>query len=56
MVAVLFAVCVLVFLIFIVIPSGDPAQRIAGKNADPGEHREHPQELGLRQAASTSST
>jgi peptide/nickel transport system permease protein len=33
MIAVLFAISVLVFLIFNVIPNGDPAARIAGKNA-----------------------
>ena len=35
MVAVLFAVSILVFLIFNVIPQPDPAQRLAGKNATP---------------------
>lgn len=35
MVAVLFAVSVLAFLIFNVIPSSNPAQRLAGKNASP---------------------
>ncbi len=35
MVAVLFAVSVLIFLIFNVIPASDPAQRMAGKNANP---------------------
>ena len=35
MVAVLFAISVLVFLIFNVIPNSDPARRIAGKNATP---------------------
>ncbi len=35
MVAVLFAVSVLVFLIFNVIPNSPPAQRLAGKNATP---------------------
>ncbi len=35
MVAVLFAISVLVFLIFNVIPNSDPAQRIGGKNANP---------------------
>ncbi len=34
MVAVLFAISVIVFLIFNVIPNSDPAQRIAGKNAN----------------------
>src|SRR3712207_2462688 len=35
MVLVLFAVSVLVFLIFNVIPNGDPADRMAGKNVTP---------------------
>jgi peptide/nickel transport system permease protein len=35
MVAVLFAISVIVFAIFNVIPSNDPAQRMAGKNATP---------------------
>jgi peptide/nickel transport system permease protein len=35
MVAVLFAVSVLVFIIFILIPGGDPAARMAGKNPTP---------------------
>ncbi len=35
MVLVLFAVSVLVFLIFNVIPNGDPADRMAGKQATP---------------------
>lgn len=35
LVAVLFAVSVLTFLIFNVIPNSDPAQRMAGKNATP---------------------
>ncbi len=35
MVAVLFAISIIVFLIFNVIPNSDPAARIAGKNADP---------------------
>ena len=35
MIAVLFAISVIVFLIFNVIPNSDPAARIAGKNADP---------------------
>ena len=35
MVAVLFAVSVIVFLIFNVVPSTNPAQRLAGKNATP---------------------
>jgi peptide/nickel transport system permease protein len=35
MIAVLFAISVVVFLIFNVIPNSDPAARIAGKNANP---------------------
>jgi len=35
MIAVLFAISVIVFLIFNVIPNSDPAARIAGKNANP---------------------
>lgn len=35
MIAVLFAISVIVFLIFNVLPSSDPAQRMAGKNATP---------------------
>ena len=35
MLVVLFAISVIVFLIFNVIPSSDPAQRLAGKNATP---------------------
>jgi peptide/nickel transport system permease protein len=35
MVLVLFAVSVLTFLIFVVIPGGDPGPRMAGKSADP---------------------
>ena len=34
-IAVLFAISVLVFLIFNVVPATNPAQRIAGKNATP---------------------
>ena len=35
MIAVLFGVSVLVFIIFILVPGGDPAQRMAGKNPLP---------------------
>src|SRR5882757_7630973 len=34
-IAVLFAISILVFLIFNVVPATNPAQRIAGKNATP---------------------
>jgi len=37
MLLVLFAVSVLTFLIFNVIPGGDPAQRMAGRHPDPGQ-------------------
>ena len=37
MVLVLFAVSVLTFLIFNVIPGGDPALRMAGRQPDPGQ-------------------
>ncbi len=35
MIAVLFAVSVLVFIVFILVPGGDPAERMAGKNPTP---------------------
>jgi peptide/nickel transport system permease protein len=35
MVAVLFAVSLLVFVVFILVPGGDPAERMAGKNPTP---------------------
>ena len=35
MILVLFAISIIVFLIFNVIPNSDPAQRMAGKNATP---------------------
>ena len=35
MIAVLFAVSVLVFIVFILVPGGDPANRMAGKNPTP---------------------
>src|ERR1044072_657198 len=35
MVAVLFAVSVLVYIVFILVPGGDPAERMAGKNPTP---------------------
>ena len=56
MVVVLFAVSVIVFLIFNVIPNSDPAQRMAGKNADPGAGRQHQRGLGLRRTAARCST
>ncbi len=47
MVFVLFAVSVLVFLIFNVIPNSDPAQRLAGKNATPGLVKNIEEEWGF---------
>jgi peptide/nickel transport system permease protein len=47
MVAVLFAISVIVFLIFNVIPNSDPALRIAGKNADPELIARVSHDLGL---------
>src|SRR5215471_13755172 len=47
MVAVLFAISVIVFLIFNVIPNSDPAVRIAGKNADPALVARVTHDLGL---------
>ena len=49
MVAVLFAISILVFLIFNVIPNSDPAVRIAGKNADPELIARVSADLGLDQ-------
>ena len=50
MVAVLFAISVIVFLIFNVIPNSDPAQRIAGKNANPALIARVRADLGLDQS------
>jgi peptide/nickel transport system permease protein len=47
MVLVLFAVSVLVFLIFNVIPNGDPADRIAGKNPRPAVIEQIEKEWGF---------
>jgi peptide/nickel transport system permease protein len=49
MVAVLFAISVIVFLIFNVVPNSDPAARIAGKNADPELIARVNADLGLDQ-------
>lgn len=49
MVAVLFAISVIVFLIFNVIPNSDPAARIAGKNANPALIARVTVDLGLDQ-------
>ena len=38
-VLVLIAVSFIIYLIFIMIPGGDPAERIAGKNGDRRKHR-----------------
>lgn len=50
MVAVLFAISLLVFVIFNVIPNSDPAARIAGKNANPELIARVSHELGLDQS------
>jgi len=50
MVAVLFAISVIVFLIFNVIPNSDPAARIAGKNANPALIARVRVDLGLDQS------
>ncbi len=47
MIAVLFAISVIVFLIFNVIPNSDPAARIAGKNSDPALVARVSADLGL---------
>jgi len=49
MIAVLFAISVIVFLIFNVIPNSDPAARIAGKNANPALIARVTTDLGLDQ-------
>ena len=49
MATVLFAISVLVFLIFNVIPNSDPAARIAGRNANPALIARVQAELGLDQ-------
>jgi peptide/nickel transport system permease protein len=49
MVLVLFAISVIVFLIFNVVPNSDPAARIAGKNADPDLIARVNADLGLDQ-------
>ncbi|WP_319455767.1 MULTISPECIES: ABC transporter permease [unclassified Mycobacterium] len=49
MIAVLFAISVVVFLIFNVIPNSDPAARIAGKNANPALIARVTTDLGLDQ-------
>lgn len=49
MVAVLFAISIVVFLIFNVIPNSDPAARIAGKNSNPELIARVSADLGLDQ-------
>ncbi len=49
MIAVLFTISVIVFLIFNVIPNSDPAARIAGKNANPALIARVSADLGLDQ-------
>src|SRR6266571_6591104 len=50
MLLVLLAVSFIVYLIFIVIPGGDPAERIAGKVATPGNVLDIKKKLGLDQS------
>jgi peptide/nickel transport system permease protein len=50
MALVLFAVSVLVFLIFNVIPNSDPAQRLAGKNATPQLVKSIEEEWGFEES------
>ncbi len=47
MVVVLFAISVLTFLIFTVIPGGDPAVRMAGRNADDAQREAIRKEFGF---------
>ena len=47
MIAVLFAVSVVVFVIFNVIPNSPPAQRLAGKNATPALVKSIEEEWGF---------
>ena len=56
MVLVLFAVSVLTFLIFNVIPNGDPAERMAGRNSTPSQIEAIRKEWGFDKPLSTSST
>ncbi len=53
MVLVLFAVSVVVFLIFNVIPNSDPAQRLAGKNATPTLVKSIEEEWGFDESLPT---
>ena len=50
LVAVLFAITVLTFLIFQAIPDGDPALRMAGRLASPQQVQARARAVGLRQA------
>jgi peptide/nickel transport system permease protein len=50
MIAVLFAISIVVFLIFNVVPNSDPAARIAGKNANPALIARVTADLGLDQS------
>src|SRR5687768_7124697 len=50
MVLVLFAVSVITFLIFNVIPGGDPAYRIAGRNANETEREQVREDFGFNDA------
>ena len=56
MVLVLFAISVLTFLIFNVIPGGDPAVRLAGPQRQPRADRARSARSGASTSRSTSST
>jgi peptide/nickel transport system permease protein len=47
MIAVLFAISVIVFIIFNVIPGGDPAERIGGRNQTPALRKEITKDFGF---------
>ena len=48
MMLVLFAVSIVTFLIFNVIPNGDPAERMAGQDPHGDQHRRDPRGVGLQ--------
>jgi peptide/nickel transport system permease protein len=50
MIAVLFAISIIVFVIFNVLPSGDPARRIAGRQQTPEQIRQINKDFGFDQS------
>jgi peptide/nickel transport system permease protein len=56
MFAVLFGVSVLVYVVFILVPGGDPASRMAGKNPLPANVQNTSARSGASTSRSTSST